>query len=325
MAVVFTDSFSGVLGSALDGRVGTGGTWSCSGNLAADIAGWKIDAGNKAKLATSNGCLARIDSGASDHYAKAAISTTTTAVAAAARAIDWQNFIGLRASGATTIELFKRIGGVETSIVKVTVATLVTPFTAELRIAGTTAYLFLNGAQIGLSGGYQVADALFAGVTRVGLWGKSSSLDPAATTFEAGTLAAAVAVAGGRASMRDRSAGVALALSIAPVAARAPARAAAARLVADARLNVTGGRGAQRVGMAMLTATAPMLPASARLAMRGGTAALTASARMVADAARVPTRAGAVALTIFEVGVATPVVAETRTVAVAGDRPTMVI
>ena len=340
MAVVFTDSFSGPSGSTLDGRAGTGGTWSCSGSLPGDVAGWKIDAANKAKLATANGCLARIDSGVADHYAKALIATTSTAVAAAVRAIDWQNFIGLRANGATTIELFKRISGVETSISKVTVAALATPFSVELHAAGATLFLILNGSQIGTAAGYNVSDAVFAGVTKVGLWGKSTSLDPAATAFEGGTLANAVnlaagraltrdrgaavnsgvvfalGVAGGRAATRDRGAALAPTVVLAPARGRAPTRGATPTVGLMLRMAPAGGRSAGRGAGTVVTMTNNLAVAGARASTRDRGAMLRTGLSIVPTSARLAARVGFATLGFIEPGLVTGVAAELRTIPV---------
>ena len=284
MALVFSDNFTGVSGTALNGRTGTGGSgaWTGFGVAAADQNGLKINAVNQARVATSNGCLARVETGAADHYAKAALYVNTAVAAVAVRATDHLNFLGFRIVSSTQVELFKRVNSAtEGSVVKVTVGAITLPATLELRASGSNALLFLNGAQVGAAGGYAIDPAIPAS-TKAGLWGKSSATDPFADDFEAGTLATALTPAAGRGAGRDRGQGVAVALGLAAAGARVPGRAQAGALAA--------------------AAPAALVPASARVPGRGGApiAVGQANAALAPAAVRASGRAqaGAVGLTL---------------------------
>ncbi len=340
MAVVFTDNFTGVSGTAINGRAGTGGTWSCAGATAGDLAGLKINATNQVRVQTSTGCLGRIDVAVADHYAKASSFTAGISVAAAVRAIDHNNFIGLRIASTTQIELFKRIGGIETSIVKLTVGTITLPAILQLGIVGTSALIFFNGAQVGTTTGYPIADALFVGVTRVGLWGKASALDPAADDFEGGAMLTALLGAGGRSPTRDRNAGlstgssaaltagggrsitrdqlaaVTLTLPLGPTRARSASRDPGAALVLQLSVAPMGGRSGTRGAATNITMPFPLGAASGRSAARAGGAMLKAIAAVRAEAGRSALRTGSARLSLFERGVLTPVASDQRTVPV---------
>ena len=322
MPTVFTDNFNGgVSGTALNGRAGTGGSWSCAGALAADIAGLKLNASNQVRAATVTGCLGRIETGLADHYAKAVILVTTTAAAVAVRAVDQSNFIGLRVANATQVEIFKRIGGTETSFGKVTVGTIGPSPALELRIAGTSAFALLNGAAVASAG--PIADAVFSGVTKVGLWGKGSAVDPLADDFEGGTLPV-LAGANARSVGRDRNA--ALNTSAAAVLAAAPARSSGrdrnAGIATVLPLVPTRGRGVGRDRNAAVAPVMGLTPARGRSVGRAGASLIGASAMLIPSAGRAPGRATTGGLNTSATlarGFVTPVMSDTRAVTVARD------
>lgn len=279
MPVTMTDGFDGALDTLVNGRVAGGAAWSCAGSLAGDINGLKLNGAGRAKNSSSSGCLGRIETGSTGHWAKASSwgRSTSVQIAVAVRAVDHRNFIGLRVVSATQAELFKRIAGSDTRIALLSAATAA-PVTLELRIEAGVATPFVNGAQVGLSGGYAVADAVFDGVTLAGMWARGA-LDPAADDFECGTFGAAAAglvPAPARLATRGGAAAVAWRGAIGPASARSAVRGGAARLsVVGGALVPARGRSAGRDrGAGLAAARAAIAPARGRMTMRGAAVAL---------------------------------------------------
>lgn len=345
MTVVFTDNFTGVSGTAIAGRAGTGGSWTGFGVAAADIAALKINATNQVRITSTTGCLVRVELGEADHYAKAAILVANVSGAVAVRATDHLNLVGLRVAGSTQVELFKRVAGTETSVTKVSVGTVALPITLELRMSGSTAFLVVNGASVGLAAGYAVADAALTGVTKAGLWGKAGAVNPLADDFEAGTLASApmvaLAVAGGRSASRggdgavsapvalaptrarsetiDRGASVALVLALLPAGGRSMSRGAGSTLGVTTRLAPVFGRSLGRAGTPLLVPPLVIAAASARMTMRAGAGQVSGARLLVPDASRLASRGRAARLFVFRAGMMSVVGDDARVVAVRHD------
>jgi len=195
MPQTFADDFTGVADAVLNGRTVGGKSWSCAGTFTADVQGLKINASGQLKNMSSNGCLGRIEAGAADHYAQAKVHGPLTAsvpVALAVRAVDQLNHIGMRAWTSTQVEIYKRVGSSTSQrVVLIGGLSLVAGQTWKLQIEGTTVKAFVGGTQIGVAGGYDVADAVFSGITKAGLWASlapGGGTDPAFDDFEAGTV-----------------------------------------------------------------------------------------------------------------------------------------
>lgn len=305
MPVVMTDDFAGVAGAFLDGRVAGGLTWSCAGLTATDVTLLRLGTANQLRIVSGNGCLGRIEAGSTEHYAKiSSLSLTqTSTVAPAVRAVDHNNHVGLRVFSSTSVELYKLVGGTLTRLVLATVATLTTPVVLEVRFEAGVAKGFVNGAAIGAVAGYAVADAIFSGVTKVGVWGKGN-LNPCADDFEAGTLGTTVAL--GPVQARSASRGGAPVLgavsALAPVAARSATRGGSPVLGAVSALAPVRGRSTGRGGVPALTAGGTTLGAvPARHAVRAGSPTLAARSALTPAGALHVLRGGAAAVTVAPV------------------------
>ena len=301
MAVVFTDNFNtGTAGTPLNGRAGTGGTWTTTGAAAADQGALKITASGQVSVGgTTTGCLAAADVGGGVQYAKVALQVASAAGVVAVRALDWNNFVGLRWASATQIEVYRRIGGTETPFApKITVGTIAVPFTLELRFNGSNAFAFYNGAQVGTPSGYALTAgeiAALGATTRVGLWGKASTTVTIADDFEGGTLVSAVAPVGGRSPSRVGSAAVQIRFALVAAGGRSPGRAVSPALSpGGSGVAVARGRSPSRAAFAVLGWMGTLAPTRAASA----------------------TRATGTRLTLFPSGQRTPVRAETRTIPV---------
>ena len=279
MAVI-ADGFNGVLDALVNGRVAGGTAWSCNGALGADASGLKINAANQAKNSSGNGCLGRIETGSADHYARVRSfgRSTTSLAAAVVRAIDYRNFIALRVISATQVELYKRVGS--TSDQRIAVFTLATsaPVMLELRCEAGVLRPFVEGAQLGATGGYAIVDAVFDGVTRAGLWARGA-LDPCADDFEAGSFGApagSLSPANARSILRGRAPVIAWRGVLLPARGRSATRDRAPVLrVAVGAIAPVRGRSVLRGGEARLTVVGAIAPARARLPLRGSAAVVS--------------------------------------------------
>lgn len=316
MPAVFSDSFTGASNTVLNGRAATGGAWTMSGQAALDQNAIRINAANQARVSTGNGCLGMAAVGAADHYAKAQSFVLGTQCAVAVRAQDWQNFIGLRMTSATQPELYRRVAGAETTLNRPTIAAQAAPVTLEIRVIGGTVTGFVNGIAVHAGAGHAVTD--FAGVTRAGLWGRGSGIDPLADDFEAGHFVFPLVAAGGQAPTRDRGQAVTAAGGATTVAAaggRSPGRAGAGRL--GAALAVAGGRSPSRSGSVGLVSGLAIAVAGGRSGTRAGTGGLIA--RLGVAGGRGPARADAGRVETMRLGLVTPVATEPRGVPVVGE------
>ena len=315
MTILFSDNFTGVSGTALNGRAATGGSWTGFGVATADQNGLKINATNQVRSTSASGCLARAETGSADHYAKVALWVTSNVGAVAVRASDHLNFLGLRVASATQIVLFKRIGGTETSVATLTVPTITPPATLEVRVAGANAFVFLNGVLQGSAAGYPIDPALPAS-TKAGLWGKSSATDPLADDFEAGTLLAALTVAGGRSASRGGATMLGGLPVLAVAGGRSSGRAAAATLGLAIGVGAMGGRSGSRAGVAGLALALTLAPMRGRSTQRAGGTLISLGGGIVPARGRSGSRGGGVSLGIVFVGTPTGVPRESRTVPV---------
>lgn len=306
MPVVATDDFTGANNALLDGRAVGSQAWSCAGVALADIQLIRLNGTGAFRLGSGAGCLGRLEMGQADHYARLAsyalTGSATVAVAVAVRCIDHTNFIGLRALTTTSVEIFKVVGGTQSSVIVIAVPALTAPVVLELTMAGTAARAFVNGAQVGAVAGYPITEPVFNGVTKAGIWARGTR-NPAGDDFEGGTLSgAAVAVvpARGLSAQRAAAGGLALMLPLGVARAAHAQRGRAGGLSiglgvgpAAARHVVRGAVG----GLALPGGPVALMAAQARHGWRGG-------------AARVGPRAPAITAGVG---------AEDRVVRVAGD------
>ncbi len=320
MPAVFTDNFTGTAGTALNGRTASGGgTWTTTGATGTDQAALKINVANQVKVSSTTGCLASFDTGVPDHYARASLLATGISVAVAVRASGYLNLIGLRIANSTTIELFKRVSGAETSLYRPTLAAISLPAILELRAVGQYAFPYLNGTLVGPAIGTLVSDAAFAGVTRAGLWGKTPTTDPIADDFEAGTLSVPLAPAFARGTMRDPGGVIALWLALAPASGLSFSRSAGAGVTAPFAIGPAGARHAVRTGALSLAGPARLISTAARQPLRDNGALLNVRALLACEGGRSPARGSAGWVARFPVGIRTPVDAEVRQASVLRD------
>jgi hypothetical protein len=289
MPTIASEDFTGPANANLHGRVTTTGgrTWQCLSSTTA----LRLNAAAQLRSAASGGAVARVDLGVADHFARARSLAfgANPCAAVAVRAVDFSNFIGLRALDAASVEIYKRVGSTsDQRVALIGGLALALPVELELRIEGATVRALVGGAPVGAAEGYAVNDAVFAGVTQAGLFARGSTLDPALDDWAGGDLVAgavALAPAGGRIALRGSAAGL---------AGQAPA------------LGPAGGRVALRGGAAGLAFT----PAAGALAGAGGRVALRAGA---AGLRFTPPAAGA------DPAIIIPVAAEARVRPVMGD------
>lgn len=194
MPVVATENFSGTADVTLQGKTTTTGglTWAASGAFVPDEQGLKLNGSGVGKNSSTNGCLSYVNAGAADSYAQARFLdgfTTNQGISVAVACVDLNNWIALCTFVAGQVRLLKRVGGTLSAVATITGLTLTSGDVFKITREGTTVKLYQNGVQIGVTAGYTVADAVFTGVTNVGLWAKvvSTSL---VDDFEAGTMAA---------------------------------------------------------------------------------------------------------------------------------------
>jgi len=344
MPAIVSDSFNGAANTTINGRVASGQTWSVAGA----VNGIQLNAANQLKATSSSGALARIEIGAADHYARVtALATSTTGgCGAAVRAVDNLNFIALRLVSLSEVRLFKRVGSTtDVTVAALTGLTLTLPVVLELRIAGQVATLYVNGAQVGAPPGYTVADAVFAGVTRAGIWGRGSSVDPLGDDFEGGTpggAAASLAPARGVHALRGAASAVGVTYALAPTRGVHALRGAATAVGVTYRLVPTRGlhahpgaatavgvtyglvpaRGLHAHGGAAAALTPGLVPAVARHVLRGMAAVIAPAGALQAAGSRIPWRGGEALLSpggMPRASVVATIVAERREVRV--ERP----
>lgn len=270
----FFDDFTGTTGALLRQRSG----WSFSGNVAFQDRG--TISNNRVKCGGGGGASGHYgyvrDVGDTQQFVEAKfLRNSGVGCCLYARWTSDSSFIAIRNSG-SNVELIKRVAGTITSVVSVA-AGLAVGDTVRLELRGTTAKLFKNGAQIGATGGYTIADSSVQSATKVGLGGEG-----AVGSFE----------------FFDDIAGGGLTAPLAPAkashAGRADAAGVAARFAlaaADARSAVSSD--AVPVGF---TARASVAAAHARSVMRGHAAGLTLRFRMTGARGAHALRAGVTAV-----------------------------
>lgn len=297
MPAIVSDSFTGTANSSINGRVAGGAAWSVAGA----VNGLQINAANQLKIGSSSGALARIEVGQADHYVRVtALATSSTGgCGAAVRTVDNLNFIALRLVSLSEVRLFKRVGSTtDVTVAALTGLSLTLPVVLELRISGQVVTPYVNGAQVGAPGGYAVTDAVFAGVTRVGIWGRGSSIDPLGDDFEGGTPDGAVASLTPAAALhahRAMAAALSSGLTLAPARGGHAVRGAAAAVAVTYGLAPARGVLANRGSAAALMSG--LKPAGTRHALRGMQAVIAEAGALLAAGSRIGWRGGEALLT----------------------------
>jgi hypothetical protein len=258
MRTLVSEDFTGANNVNLHGRATTTGgrTWECLTSTTSN----RLNGAGQLKSTTSSGAVGRVDLGFANHFARARVLAfgANPCAAVAVRVVNLSNFIGLRAIDATSIELFKRVGGTtDQRVALIGGLTLSLPLELELHIEGNVARAHAAGVPVGAPGGYAVADAVFAGVTQAGLFVRGSTLDPALDDWAGGDLAVVpLDPEGGRSATRGQAGAL---------TSQAPALAAA-----SARVALRGAVG----GLAFTPAASALAGAGGRIALRAAQAGL---------------------------------------------------
>ncbi|MFN3287764.1 MAG: hypothetical protein ACK40H_04890 [Sphingomonadaceae bacterium] len=270
MAIIASEDFTGASTANLHGRTTTTGgrTWECLTSTSS----LKLNGAGQLRSTTSSGAVGRVDLGVADHAAGARLLAfgSNPCAAVAVRVVNLSNFIGLRALDAASVELFKRVGSTsDQRVALIGGLALSLPVELELRIEGTTARVFVGGAPVGATGGYTIADAVFAGVTHAGLFARGSPLDPALDDWSGSDLGVALlAPAGGRCATRGQAGALAgHSPSLAGTGGRIPLRGAAGALAFSPAAGALAGAGgrvplrAAAAGLLFRPAAGPADPA----------------------------------------------------------------
>lgn len=192
MAVTHTETFEGAAAS-LEGVAPTtgGGVWAMS---SANTTNYRIgrDGSGLGSGLGSGHKVAHLNSGAADHYAEMEYHGANANYGVAVRVVSHDNVIALRRWTGTIMQLIKRVGGTQTTVGTISgldswvagdVFALVATGSSPVNVK-----VYKNGVQIGTAGGYDISDAVFSGVTNVGIWGADAGAGSSFDNWEAGTL-----------------------------------------------------------------------------------------------------------------------------------------